>query len=560
MASPDNLILSEIFEDNGKTSSKEREISLSTIRGKNILFSLKEYGTYELINDSENHLIYLEDLEEGGEIALRKGEKALLNHNDHPYPPMEYRLRIVDNRNGKSSLYLYKIEHLGSTSDHQYKDMIAAIARYDENLLYEADAKYLPSKRIYNSSFRSFYSILGAILGNKTQILSSLSHIVLNPILLDKRVVVLSQVARRQSPRSIIKNARTPSRDTRFSSKMVQTSDIPLNRYLKFMLLFGKYQLSDLDKKAGEELKKVEGKYHHLLKSVSPSPDNWKSHTRHQVDSFLKRINLVKEYLISSRQIVINIDKILLSEHFLPLSPSSSRPTSLIHYPRYLTIERRLYLPLYKGFAYNFANNYGSILLSPIKQTSKLFESYCLLTIDAAIRELGFIDVSEDLDYEKIVKHFARDEYEITLIYEVEAVDVSLAEKGEIYLLSTETRHRSPDFSLILKKDGVPLAFLVFDSKCRKSYVVQKAIRENKLQSTIRDYLSLRYMSGETPFKSPKIVDSFWFLLPDDGNDEVYPPIDQLEYRLVKLMIDGQEDDFVLELKDYLGEYLESHD
>ena len=51
-----------------------------------------------------------------------------------------------------------------------------------------------------------------------------------------------------------------------------------------------------------------------------------------------------------------------------------------------MNIERQLYLPLFQGYAVSFANNYSSILSTPIKSTSKLFEVYCLLTLDAAIK------------------------------------------------------------------------------------------------------------------------------------------------------------------------------
>ena len=61
---------------------------------------------------------------------------------------------------------MYKITHLKSTNDSQYKTMVAAIGQYDENLLYEQDAKYLSGKRIYNSGYRSLQTLITIIKDN----------------------------------------------------------------------------------------------------------------------------------------------------------------------------------------------------------------------------------------------------------------------------------------------------------------------------------------------------------------------------------------------------------
>ncbi len=553
MDSQDNIILSSYrFE-----SKKDFLIPIPEKPNKNILFSIKEYDTAEIKNDSGNYDVFIENLEEGGEIKLSYGDIAVINDNDHPYPPMEYRIRIQNKQTSKSNLFLYKIEHTSSTSESQYKEMVTAIGQYDENLLYDQDSKYLSGRRIYNSAYRSLYTLFNLISSNKNHILNSLRNICENPILREKRVVNKTTTLKKQSARSIIKNARSHNEDTYFSSQVVQYADFELNRYLLFMLRFSSIQMDNLIKKANVELNKTNARLNNILSNANPDPSKRKKHTAYQIDAFNRRINILNRFLDDSRIIGAFINKILVLDVFKTLEPLSKRDSSIVYHSHYLNIERKLYLPLYQGFAFNFANNYNSILTAPIKQTSKLFEAYCLLSLDAAVTELGFDGITDEIDYDHIIKHFVRDDYEIEIMYEIDAKDVSIVNKNEVYTISSGVRHISPDFYLILKYKEVPICFLIFDAKCRKAEYVHKSITEGDYQKTIREYLSLRYSTDDNPFFLPKIVDSLWLLMPEDNSGVDYQPVNKLEYRLLKLRLDGSEDTFVSELEDYLSYYLD---
>ncbi len=553
MDSQDNIVLTTTRFD----SKKDFFIHIPDKPNKNILFAVKEYDTAELTNRSDTYDIFIENLEEGGEIKLSCGESLIVNDNDHPNPPMEYRIRILNKQTGKSNLFLYKIEHTTSTNESQYKEMVNAIAEYDENLLYEQDAKYLSGRRIVNSARRSLYTLFSLISSNKNHIMNSLRNILENPYLKEKRVVAKTNILKKQSTRSIIKNARSPRKEDVFSSQVIQYADFELNRYLVFMLRFSLLQVDELIKTAINEIDKTNGKLNNILASASQDTSKRKKHTTYQIDTFNRKASMLKAFLDDSRAIYDFINKILASDTFRGVDILSKRDPSIVYHAHYLNIERKLFLPLYQGFAYNFANNYNSILASPIKQTSKLFEAYCLLTINEAVTELGFMVIPDEYNYDHIIKRFIRDDYEIEIMYEIVAKDVSIANKNEVYTISSGARHISPDFYLIVKHDDIPICFLVFDAKCRKPEYVHKSIVEGEYQRTIREYLSLRYSTDDNPFFLPKIVDSLWLLMPNDSSGIEYKPINKLEYRLFRLAIDGNEDNFISELEKYLSYYLD---
>lgn len=553
MDSQDNIILT-INKGKGVENSI---IYIQNNIHKNVLFSIYESDDAKIKNNSLNHIIFIENIEEGGEIQLLYGEEVCINYNDHPYPPMEYRISIYNKNTNKSNSYLYKIVHLSSTTDMQYKTMVTSIGEYDENLLYEQDVKSLSGKRIYSAGYRSLQTVISILIDNRAFINNSLNSIFTNPLLKDKRVVAKSSSIKKQSARSIVKNERSSKPDTYYSTQVIQYSDFDLNRYLLYMLRFSKINLEKLQEICEKELKNNNGKLDNITQKASVNLEKRKQHTNYQIDVLNKRIKRLNAFLECSKGFLFNIHKILTSKKFSNVEPSSKRDNSIIFYPQYLNIERQLFLPLFQGYAFSFANTYGSILSSPIKQTSKLFEAYCLLSLDAAITELGFINLTEEIDYEHIVKKFVCGKYEIELMYEINAKDVSLVHKDDVYYINKDTRHISPDFYLILKKEGYPICFMIFDAKCRKAEFVNKDIIEGKYENTIRDYLSLRYATDENPFFLPKVVDSLWLLLPNDEKCDDYSPIHNLAYRLEKLSMDGKEDKFILEFTKYLSNYLD---
>ena len=110
---------------------------------------------------------------------------------------------------------------------------------------------------------------------------------------------------------------------------------------------------------------------------------------------------------------------------------------------------------------------------------------------------------------------------------------------------------------MILKNKGYPTCFIIFDAKCRKAEYVQRDIVNGKYENTVRDYLSLRYSTDDNPFFLPKIVDTLWLLFPEDSSGTEYSPANKLEYRIMKLAMDGGENDFVSELQNYISFYID---
>lgn len=530
---------------------KDTNILISDKMKKGILFSIKENETATLINSSKNYIIYIENIDDGNEIKIDEGETFIINDSDHSYPAMEYRVKIYNKLTNSSSLYLYKIEHLSSTNDEQYKTMISSIIDYDENLLFDDDVKYLSGKRVYKAASRQLHTMITFIVDNCSLIVNSLNKIYDNPVLKDKRVVVETSVIKKQSSRTLIKNFKSVKEDKYYSTRIIQDADIELNRYLIYMLRFSKIRLDELIIRADIELKNLNAKENKIL--AKSSDQTKKKHTQYQIDILEKKKKRINDFLKCSKYILNSIDRLLELNDLKKIEASSKRDNSICYHSWYLNIERYLFLILFQGYTISFSTNYSSILSISLKTTYKLFEAYCLLSIDAAITELGFENLEDEIDYNHIIKKFVKDDFSIELMYEIDAKDVSLVKKDEVYYINSNTKHISPDFCLVLKEKDVPVLFLVLDAKCRKSYSINRSIVEGDYNHTIRDYLSLRYSTNDRPFVLPKIVDSFWLLLPEDKNDEQYECVNQLEYEYVKLKLDGQEEQFIEKINDYFS-------
>lgn len=539
-------------------TKKDLFIPIPESREKSVLFSINEYDTARIINESMKYDLYIENLEDGDEIKLSKDESVSINDKDHPNPPLEYRLKVVDKTTGKVNLFLYKIVHTQTTNDFQYRQMISAIGNYDENFLYDGSSiKHFAGKRIYSTGLKNSMNLLSSLVASKDSILYSLNKILENPILKDERIVVKTSQEKRQSARSIIKNNRSFGLGKTYSTKIVQHSNTPINQYFVFMLRFSLAQLAKFKEKMMVDLSKTKEKLNKILSNSSLDPSKRKQHTTYQIDVLNKKIEFTNDFLATEDALETYVNKIFSSDSFKNVVPSSKRDASIIYQPYYSLVERKLFLPLYQGYSIDFSSSYSSILASPIKQTSKLFEVYCLLSIDYAIQNLGFLAIDDEMDYEHVIKHFVKDDYEFELYYSFDALDVSLAKEGEFYFINKDTRHISPDFFLILKKKGTPVSFTVIDAKCRKPFVVQKEIEDGKYENTVREYLSFRYSTNVNPFLNPKIVDSLFFLFPEDGNDQYFSKFNQLEYKFVKLALDGVEEKFIDDFEDYFSSYLD---
>lgn len=527
------------------------EIDISSIKNK-LLFTIGEYDDASVTNLSNNYDIYIENIDEGGSIKISKSESKCINSSDHPYPPMTYQIKIV-NKNTKSvRVCSYHISHSYTTTESQYQNMLLAIKDYDEYLLYDPEVKYLNSKKIYNASYRNFYSLIESIAKNESIIIKNLISIYNNPILIDKKIVAKSNTLGKQSMRSIRKNMSSYKEDIIYSSKLVQVADFQLNKYLLYMLIFSKRMIVELINKCNKEIIKVKNRLNLIINKTSAYARG--AHATYQIENHNKKLERLNCFLNSSRKVMDRINDVINCSYFVNVEQSPIRDSTIVYYPSYLSIERNLFLTLFNNFSFSFSSDYDSILASPLKQTSKLFEVYCLLVLDTTINDLGFESIDDEIDYDHIVRKFVKDDYEIELMYEIDAKDVSVVEKGEVYYLFNNAKHITPDFYLILKHKGIPIKFIIFDAKCRKAKYVNKDIVEGKYENTIREYLSLRYSRDDDPFNNPKIVDSLWLLLPSDENNEEYQPIHKLNYQLTRLNIDGNENEFIDKLEEYLME------
>ena len=53
------------------------------------------------------------------------------------------------------------------------------------------------------------------------------------------------------------------------------------------------------------------------------------------------------------------------------------------------------------------------------------------------------------------------------------------------------------------------------------------------------------------------IVDSLWLLFPQDEHNAQFDKINQLEYRFVKLTMNGDEGEFIQEFEEFISFYLD---
>ena len=440
---------------------EKKEINLSLVNNKT-LFSIGEYDDASITNLSKNFDIYIEDIDDGENIKISSNETKKINFADHPYPAMIYQIKILNKNTNDIKIYSYEIVHSYTTNESQYQKMIMAIKEYDEYLLYDTDVKYLRGKKVYSAAYHNLYSIIENIIKNSSHIINNLITIYNNPVLIDKKIVVKSNILKKQSAQSIRKNFSSYKEDVMYSSKLVQVSDSQLNRYLLYLIEFSKKMLIDLMNKCHKEAEKITKRLKLINEKFS---SNKSERIQYQIDSLNKKLDKLNNFLSISSNFVAEINHLKESNDFKNIMQSQIRDKSIIYYPNYLSIERNLFLPLFNNYSFSLSNSYSSILASPLKQTSKLFEAYCLLTLEAVINDLGFEIITDEIDYEHIIKRFAKDSYEIELMYEIDAKDVSVVEKCEVYYLFNNAKHITPDFYLILKDNGIPIKFMVFDAK-----------------------------------------------------------------------------------------------
>lgn len=272
-------------------AEKDLFIPIPKNQEKSVLFSINEYDTARIINESMKYDLYIENLEDGNEIKLSRNESVSINDKDHPNPPLEYRLKVVDKVTGKASLFLYKIVHTQTTNDFQYRQMISAIGNYDENFLYDSsNIKHFAGKRIYGIGLKNSMSLLSSLVSSKDSILYSLNKILGNPILKDERIVTKTSQEKRQSARSIIKNNRSFGLGKIYSAKIVQHSNTPTNQYFVFMLRFSLAQLAKFKEKMIVDLSKTRERLNKILSNSSSDPSKRKQHTIYQIDVLNKKI------------------------------------------------------------------------------------------------------------------------------------------------------------------------------------------------------------------------------------------------------------------------------
>ena len=409
MALQDNtLTLKEYIS---QSSFKTTKIPLWV--NQSILFSIQEYHTATITNNSLRYNIYIENIETGKMEQLPFGQERVINDHDQPSPVLYYLFKVEDKVSNDTKRYFYRIIPHHPTSNFHYKTMISAISEYDENLLYEDESRFLRGHRVYRASRKNLLNLINIITNNHIMIINSLNSIYNNPSLRDKRIISKSKYPKKQSSRSIMMNLTSKNSDSIYSTQVIQYSDFSLNRYLVYLLMFCKKQLEKLVDNCSIEVLRNEKFLCNTIKKEGDNPSRRQTYINRQIEKSEERIKKFNSFINKSSDLVLNINRVLSSNYFCNIEPSPVRDSTIIFNSHYSSVETQLYLPLFQGCAYAFDSNYYSILASPIKQTSKLFEAYCLLTLDAAIRELGFEPLNDDFDYNRITRHFINGDEEI---------------------------------------------------------------------------------------------------------------------------------------------------
>ncbi len=535
---------------------KAFSLPLSLQTPKDILFSINEYDDAVAINESEDYEIYIENIEKGGLIKLPRGERVSINKRKDPCPALDYKISIVSKASGRQKTFLYKISRTNVASESQYKTMISTIERYEPALLYEEKPKYLSGKKTFDDSPQCLVYLSKAISSSKGLILKALNSILEHPFSTEEKILTRKAMSGRESSRSIKKNVQSPSQERNYCSRIVRNFATKLNRYLIYMLSFSQIQLRNLIVEIRKDIEEGEKLLDQFEKDKLSGSFKRKRTALFQTDLLNGSLNEKKSILASFQSLLLIMEKVLKSDEFENVPPCYERDESILFHSSYLTIERKLFLPLLHNFSYSFGPSYSEILAAPLKQTSKLFEAYCLFSIDSAIRNMGFSKTESSGNYGPILKRFEKEDYEFEIDYSVNAKDVSIAKKGEFYYIEKDTSHISPDFFVILKKNGTPLCLILLDAKCRRAEYVQNDIVNGKYEDTIRQYISLRYASCDDPFKVPKIVDFLFLLFPKGSVAYEAKSFHRLPYRFKYLDLDGKERGFSDELSAFFEPYL----
>lgn len=554
MDTADELLLIKIG-----TKSPPQEIIIRSDfeRRSRVLFAFQENDEVSIRKLDSAWEIEIETCDIGGEGRLRflDDDELIINSNSNQSLPLFYKILFHKKDSNLNYAAFYRVAPLANASS-DYDVMLDKISAWFEPAPYEESTSKIGT-RIDNRFGQSFFhrSAFDNIYEKRNVIQAAISSVKDNPQTSLHRQIEKTFRPRKPNFHASVRNERKGELgEKQYACKTLIRVNTRENRYIKHMLSVSTSRLEELiawttrwRKRLETHIVREEEKIRRISKEKGKTTNLERSRDRHK-----KEFENSGNVLSSLHQIhALSLDA-LACYPLLECDASLERPMVQLSQSA-LDIERFLFNPLHRNY-YAAPFVFNMMHGAPIKPTSQLFELYSLSIILDALFDMGFSLQDDDEYQQRSMNHeellLSMGEYQVALAYEKTAADL-FDESTEASIISINSKHVSPDFYLTLLEDGKPKCMLIIDSKCRRFNEVVRGAKKSgeRLNDTIRDYLSLRYLAGDdqTSIASKEV----WLLAPEKTADSFSSPLGI--FSIKPLRIDGVEDAFKFDLELFLS-------
>lgn len=308
------------------------------------------------------------------------------------------------------------------------------------------------------------------------------------------------------------------------------------------------------------------------IKNSNILSDRYKSSIENRVNYLRKSKYMQKEKL----EIIENLNKILNKitievediifeiQKKLTLNKFEQKAVSSIKNLRYKStidmLNKITEIKKYEDDSFN--KEYASIFR--FKKTEVLFEYLCFIRVIEVMLCMGYVFeagwfekvINQEYDMEipsECDNYFKKENITIVVSYDKEAPNI--IEESYEGLHSFNSRHRRPDISILMYKDGIFIKALILEVKCRHSKYIYSNQGDTGVIDTMKDYSQLYYYKHK--FKKDAI-DRVIMLYPNQKNNislEKKELMDIFSFIPIDVSLNDIDSELYMEIERFIEEY-----
>ena len=216
-----------------------------------------------------------------------------------------------------------------------------------------------------------------------------------------------------------------------------------------------------------------------------------------------------------------------------------------------------------KNYGHDLLNKEDALIFR-FKKTEVLFEYLCFIRVIEALLCMGYVCeagwfqkvINQEYDMEipsECDNYFKKENITIVVSYDKEAPNI--IEESYEGLYSFNSRHRRPDISILIYKDGTFIKALILEVKYRNSKYIYSNQGDTGVVDTMKDYSQLCYYKGKLKRDA---IDRVITLYPNQKNNislEKNELIDIFSFIPIDVSSDNIESELYMEIERFIDEY-----